>query len=134
VASTTTTTSAISLASTCYSYTIINDTTRLVTAAGASACDQSLFSANITLVRFSGAGGTEIVTTAPVINQCGTQATGCYNGTMPVSGMTVNGTVCYNWGSSTCNWSNMITVTDCNSYYVYGLIIPPVCNLRYCTT
>jgi hypothetical protein len=122
------------VASLCYSYTIINDATRLVTAAGGSACDQSLFSSSITLVRFTGAGGTKIVTTTPSIKQCGTQATGWYNGTMPAWGMTVNGTVCYSWSSNTCNWSNMITVTNCSSYYVYGLISPAHCTLRYCTT
>jgi hypothetical protein len=112
---------------------VINDTTRLTTATGGSACDQSLFSSNITLVRFSGSGGTQIPTTAPNSNQCGTAATGWYNGSIPASGVTVNGTVCYNWSSNTCNWSNMITVTNCSSYYVYGLIKPIGCSFRYCT-
>lgn len=131
---TTTATSTVSLPSICSSYTIINDTTRLVTAGSGSACDQTVFSSNIILVRFSGAGGTQIPTTAPSISHCSTDAPGWYNGLMPASGVTVNGTVCYNWSSNTCNWLNTITVTNCGSYYVYGLVSPPVCTLRYCTT
>lgn len=84
-------------------------------------------------VRFSGAGGTQLATSAPGSNQCGTQATGWYSSSLPTSGVTVNGTVCYQWSSNTCNWSNTILVTNCGAFYVFGLIMPPACNLRYCT-
>jgi hypothetical protein len=52
---------------------------------------------------------------------------------LPTSGARVNRTVCYQWTSNTCNWSNNILVTNCGSFYVFGLIVPPVCNARYCT-
>jgi hypothetical protein len=131
--STTTTTNAITSYSQCSSYTIINDTTRLTTAAGAVSCDWSTFNTSTTWVRFLGAGGTRLATSAPSSNLCGTLATGWYSGSLPSSGMTVNGTVCYVWAGSSCNWSNVIQVTNCGLFYVFGLIMPPVCYLRYCT-
>ena len=71
--------------------------------------------------------------TAPSIYRCSTHATGYYTETYPAVGSTVNGTVCYHWSSNMCNWSNLISVTNCNGYYVYLLTAPPVCQLRYCT-
>ncbi|CAF5154983.1 unnamed protein product, partial [Rotaria magnacalcarata] len=32
-----------------------------------------------------------------------------------------------------CTWSNTISVTNCGSFYVYELSMPPVCAARYCT-
>ena len=118
----------------CSSYTTINDATRLQTAAGASACDQSIFSSSTgTWVRFSGAGGTELATSAPGINLCGTQSTGWLSTALPASGATANGTVCFAWSSNTCNWNAAVLTTNCGSFYVYYLLAPPVCNARYCT-
>lgn len=116
----------------CSSYLSINDSTRLASSSSVALCDQSLFTSNITWVRFFSPGGTQLATTAPSTYQCGTHATGWYNGTMPSAGLTVNGTVCYNWGSN-CFWSNSILVTNCGGFFVFGLVAPPGCNLRYCT-
>ncbi len=74
-----------------------------------------------------------LVNSSPTTYRCNTHAPGWYGGSYPGIGLTVSGTVCYNWNSNTCNWSNLIQVTNCNGYYVYGLISPPVCSLRYCT-
>ena len=125
-----TTTSAFSQ---CSSYMVINDTTRLTTAAGALRCDSSTFNTSTTWVRFFGAGGTQLATSAPSSNLCGTLAPGWYSSSLPSSGTTVNGTVCYVYAGSSCNWSNEIHVINCGSFYVFGLIIPPLCYLRYCT-
>lgn len=127
------TTTTAAFPSQCSSYTTISDATRLTTAGGGSVCDSSVFSSSTTWVRFTAPGGTQVATTPPSANQCGTQATGWFNGTMPSSGSTVNGTACYVWGSNTCNWNNNIRVTNCGSFYVFGLILPPICNARYCT-
>ncbi len=117
----------------CLTYTTITDGTRNAAYTSASLCDTSVFTSTPQWVRFSGAAGTQISTSVVAINMCGTQATGHYTGVMPAVGATTTGTVCYYWSSNTCNWSNSISVTNCNGYYVYALIAPPVCNLRYCT-
>jgi hypothetical protein len=75
-----------------------------------------------------------IVTYTPAMNLCNTQAPGWHSGAVfPAVGGTASGTVCYNWSGYSCLWSNSISITNCNGYYVYYLIAPPVCNLRYCT-
>ncbi|CAF3969721.1 unnamed protein product, partial [Adineta steineri] len=130
----TTTTTSVALPAQCFSYTSITDATRLATYAGSgSVCDQSTFSTTPVWVRFSGAGGTMLVNYYPSIYRCHTDAPGWYTGSLPAVGSTVSGTVCYYWSGYTCNWSNSVSVTNCNGYYVYALIRPPVCNLRYCT-
>lgn len=80
-----------------------------------------------------GSGGTTIPTSTPATHRCGTDAPGWYNGQMPNTSSVINGTVCYNWAGNTCNWSNTIQVANCITYYVYQLVKPPVCTLRYCT-
>lgn len=124
---------AANLPSACSSYTTISDSTRSITYSGSSGCDQSTFSSSGTWVRFTGSGGTQIPTSAPAYYRCGTSAPGWYNGAMPSAGNTVTGTVCYYWSGNTCNWSNSVQVANCNSYYVYYVVRPPVCSLRYCT-
>lgn len=116
----------------CSSYVTINDSTRLSTSTGGSLCDTSIFTSNTTWVRFLPPGGTQIVTWNPSTNRCGAQVTGWYNGTMPSVGMSVNGTVCYSWNVA-CTWMNVIQVTNCGGFYVYGLIAPQGCSFRYCT-
>jgi len=119
----------------CSSHMEIDDETRNIAYSGKhKACDQSLFSSPPVWVRFTGASGSALVTGIPNINSCGTDAPGWFNGTYPVGvGSTTTGTVCYNWGSSSCSWSNQISVTSCNGYFVYKLTSPPACTLRYCT-
>ncbi|CAF4323525.1 unnamed protein product, partial [Adineta steineri] len=118
----------------CYNYTLINDPTRSVNVTTGSTCDQSLFNSSAMWVRFVGVGGTQIPTSPVGISRCGTSATGWYSGQMPTGvNTTINGTVCYNYASNNCHWSNSISVTNCGSYYVYELSAPPDCDLRYCT-
>ncbi|CAF1298784.1 unnamed protein product, partial [Adineta steineri] len=130
----TTTTTSVALPSQCFSYTSITDATRLMTyGVATSQCDYYYFLSTPVWVRFSGAGGTMLANYYTSIYRCNTDAPGWYTGSLPAVGSTVTGTVCYYWASNSCNWSNSVSVTNCNGYYVYDLIRPTVCNLRYCT-
>ncbi|CAF4670635.1 unnamed protein product [Rotaria socialis] len=74
---TTATTTAIQIAaagSECSSYTTISDSTRLTTATGGSTCDINYFSTTTTWTRFSGAGGTQLATSAPGSKYYGIQS------------------------------------------------------------
>ena len=128
-----TTTTTAPLPSQCSSYTSMADSTRNTAYASSSVCDSSVFGTTGIWVRFQSPGGTTIPTSAPSYYSCGTDAPGWYNGPYPSSaGSTTTGTVCYYWSGATCNWSNQISTTNCNGYFVFLLIDPPVCNLRYC--
>ncbi|CAF3661372.1 unnamed protein product, partial [Adineta steineri] len=129
---TTTTTTTTSTAAQCYSYTTMNDVTRLATAGSGYTSDYSLFSTG-TWIRFSGAGGTQITTSSPGQYHCTAQYTGWYSGSLPSSGETVNGTVCYTYSASSCYYANIISVTNCGSFYVYDLVNPSISYMRYCT-
>jgi len=119
----------------CFNYITITDGTRnAANTATPYVCDKTVFNSIVKWIRFSGAAGTQISTSVVPINHCGTCATGWYTGTMPAVGVTTTGTVCYYYSSNTCVWSNSISVTNCTGYYVYGLIAPPWCVSRYCTT
>ncbi|CAF1156564.1 unnamed protein product [Adineta steineri] len=119
----------------CSTATIITDATRNAAYTVASSlCDQSSGLSGTNWYRFSSGAGTILANYVVPINQCGTQATGSYTGAYPSTiGSTSSGTVCYNWSGNSCMWSNSISITNCNGYYVFYLSAPPVCNLRYCT-
>lgn len=116
----------------CSTYVLNTDVTRNVVYNATISCDSSIFGSG-QWVRFSGAAGTQISTSVVPSYSCGTHATGYYSGVMPAAGATATGTVCYNWSGVNCNWSNSISVTNCNGYYVYYLINTFSCSLRYCT-
>ena len=119
----------------CSSYNELNDATRLDSFSGGQAtCDQWDGFQN-GWYRFVGASGTQIATSAPPKNRCRTHATGWMQGQHPtVDEGAVTRKVCYHWGSNTCNWSNDIKVRQCpGGFFVYELVKPPVCHLRYCT-
>ena len=131
-----TTTNTPILSPQCYNYTLINDPTRSinVTSSGSSACDTNIFSSSPKWVRFVGSGGSKIPTSAVASHRCNTDAPGWYSGNMPIAvNATTSGTVCFAWGGSNCSWNSTISVTNCGSYYVYELVAPPACSLRYCT-
>ncbi len=122
------------MSSQCYDYTTIDDPTRSVNETSGQVCDQTFFSSGAKWVRFIGTGGTQIPTSAVGSHRCGADATGWYSGEMPnVLDETTNGTVCFEWSSSTCSWNTNALVTNCGSYYVYRLNPPTTCYLRYCT-
>lgn len=128
-------TATLVLPSQCYSYVPNTDGTRSISyGVRSSGCDSaSTFGSSPAWVRFSGAAGTVLASSAPSINSCSTDAPGWYTGSYPSAGGTTSGTVCYNWNGNTCNWSNAVSVTNCNGFYVYQLTTPPNCSLRYCT-
>lgn len=129
--STTTTSTTTTLPIECYSYTFINDVTRLTTSGLGSGCDNSF--STLTWVRFAGSGGSQLTTSPPTTYSCGTYYPGWYTGQMPARSMTATGAVCFVYLSYTCMWATGIYVTNCDTYYVYGLTNVPGCYMRYCT-
>jgi hypothetical protein len=118
----------------CSNYMRITDETRRSTHAHHTGCDNAIFKGEPKWVRFSGAAGTRLAPGPMEPFHCGTQGTGWYKGTYPtVAGATTTGTVCYSWPGNTCQWSNQISITHCNDFYVFSLRTPPACFLRYCT-
>ena len=99
------------------------------------ACDDAnALGSSAAWFRFLGIAGTILANAAPSVNSCsGTQAPGWYRDSYPIVGATTTGTVCYNWSGNTCFLSNLISVTNCNGYYIYLLSAAPTCSLRYCT-
>jgi hypothetical protein len=130
----TTTTSSV-LPTQCSTYVTNTDSTRLGHYSGSTTgCDNPTpFGSSPAWVRFTGAAGTMMASSVVPSNNCGTQATGWYNGSYPSVGSTITGTVCYNWISLSCWQSNIISVTNCNTFYVYQLPATPGCSYRYCT-
>ncbi|CAF3217794.1 unnamed protein product [Rotaria sp. Silwood2] len=118
----------------CWNYTLNTDETRHVNSLSTPKCDPNEFPYSPKWVRFSGAAGTMMATSVVPPNRCGAYYTGYYTGSMPTQpGETVTGQVCYNWSTSTCYMSNMISVTNCKDFFVYALSKPPNCSGRYCT-
>lgn len=108
----------------------LDDASRNVNNGGAYACDSGL---TAQWYRFVGGTGTQMPTSAPPVNSCGTQAPGWLNGTYPMIGEgIVTRQVCYSWKGNPCNWVNNIQVSNCGAYYVFLLFPSPSCNLRYC--
>jgi hypothetical protein len=113
---------------------MITDGTRNANYSGIRECDQTGALALVGWYQFSGAAGTRLANYAIPIHQCSTDAPGWYSGVYPSTAYsTMSGTVCYNWFSNTCYWSNSILITNCNGYYAFCLPPPPECYLRYCT-
>jgi hypothetical protein len=118
----------------CSTYTLISDNTRHSNYPANIGCDTAIFKNLPTWVRFSGGAGSRLVNKAAEPFRCGTQGAGWYRGTYPsLAGTTIKGTVCFSWPGNTCQWSNSISITNCNDYYVFALSAPPACRLRYCT-
>ena len=66
---------------------------------------------------------------------CNTWYTGWLNGHHPATaGETINGKVCFKFGSNPCLWETQIQIKHCTSYYLYYLVDAPVCPSRYCST
>lgn len=127
------TTTATPLPSQCSSYTIDSDSTRNTGFSSNSTCDSGVFGTSGVWIRFASPAGTIIPTSIPAYYSCGTDEPGWYSGAYSSTvGSTITGTICYNWASNTCYLSNSIQITHCGAYYVFQLVDPPQCNLRYC--
>jgi predicted nucleic acid-binding Zn-ribbon protein len=113
-------------------YTTITDARRNVTTTGGPyVCDNGLATG---WYRFSGAAGSYIPLSAPAKYSCGTHAPGWMNGSLPSeSDGIVARQVCYNWNGS-CSWPNNIKVVNCGDFFLYELVKPIACHVRYCGT
>jgi hypothetical protein len=117
----------------CFAYTTINDRTRNVNAVGSNVCDTSFMPGTVWYC-FIGENGTQMSTSPIGPNQSGTQVTPWYAGPMPAVSETItNGRVCFLWENNVCQWLNTISVTNCGSFYIYQLTMPPLYAARYCT-
>ena len=120
----------------CSNYTVNTEEDRSVSFPRAHAghkCDRG------TLVpgwyRFNGTAGSKIPSSCVAKNVCNTDATGWLNGAHPtLQEGVVSRTVCFHWGSNCCNWSVFIQVRNCGLFFVYYLVEPGHCSLRYCVT
>ena len=66
-------------------------------------------------------------------NHCGTHVPGWLAGPHPsVEKGIVWRKVCYHWDSSCCKTNTSIQIKNCGAFYVYRLVKPPECDLRYC--
>ena len=84
-------------------------------------------------IRFWGGTGTRLIDEPVEPFRCGTQGAGWYAGEYPKeTGETTVGEVCYSWPGKSCMWHNMISITECDGFYIFALRAPPACNLRYC--
>ena len=122
------------IGSECSSYILNNETDRGVLASqvGSIKCDWGLVTG---WYRFNSTAGTRMPTTCVSRYKCNTHATGWLNGTHPTPQESiVNRRVCFHWNSNCCNWDTTIKVRNCGLFYVYRLVNPPSCHLRYCVT
>ena len=85
--------------------------------------------------RFVGAAGTKMSTTRVPAFRCGTDWSGWLDGSHPtVKDGKVQRTVCFSDRPTGCKYSNIISVKNCGSYFIYELQQPANCNSRYCGT
>ena len=125
-----------SLADGCYNYTNLTDYNRKSSystpLAGPSLCDKGLIKG---WRRFAGAAGTKMPTTRVPAFKCGTDWSGWLMSAHPyVEDGEVPGKVCFSDRSTGCKGERGIFVKNCGSYYIYKLIPPQDCAMRYCGT
>ena len=117
----------------CSSYTELHQPDRNighVNPDGSGICDNAI---TIQWYRFVGAAGTSLPETCPPTNRCKAHAPGWLEvGHPTVADGEVTRKVCYTWNGNCCNWSNNIQVVNCGDFYVYKLVPPSACQLRYC--
>ena len=121
----------------CLNYTLDADGTRNIRyTASINFCDNVLPFNNATPIwfRFQDAAGI-VVANAPIPpNRCGAVATGWYAGQYPAAVFsTATSLACFYQTSNTCSSCTVMSVTNCQTYYVFSLLQPPSCNYRYCT-
>ena len=96
-------------------------------------CDSSLSEG---WYRFVGAAGTKIPTTRVTANRCGTVHPGWLDDTHPtVEDGEASKKVCFSGRSGNkCKEIKHISVKNCGFYFIYNLIGPLNCQMRYCGT
>ncbi|XP_022804932.1 pancreatic secretory granule membrane major glycoprotein GP2-like [Stylophora pistillata] len=97
-------------------------------------CDSVYLPAKKTWRRFVGDKGTRLPTTCVPEGHCNADSPGWLNGEHPnVTQGVVSMKVCFHKDGDCCHYHQFISVKNCGSFYSYGLVKPPACNLRYCT-
>ena len=79
--------------------------------------------------------GTQIADSIVHEDYCGTHAPGYIKSAAHPKTIDemVRAKVCFNWDSNTCKWSTTIKIRNCENFFIYYLVEPYVCRLRYCT-
>ncbi|XP_032220081.2 uncharacterized protein LOC5519385 isoform X2 [Nematostella vectensis] len=115
----------------CSSYKLLDSSDRAIKYTGKPfLCDQNMSPG---WYRFSGSAGKNMPTSCVPTMHCGTHAPGWLNGTLPkISEGAVTRQACFNWRNNCCFWKRDIKVRNCVGFYVYRLMKPPGCRLRYC--
>ena len=125
----------------CDDYFVLNDPTRNSEYLGADYSDN--FGYCFTSPGWQGAvwyrmaepAGTTIPEEPVDMYHCNTNYPGWLHGHHPsTAGETINGKVCFNDNGNTCHYETQIQIKHCTSYYLYHLVDPPMCELRYCST
>ena len=122
----------------CSNYTIDTDPTRNAVFYNSNItglCDDtSPFSNKPVWFRFLPPAGTAIINYTVPNGYCGTSAPGWYAGQYPSTIYTTATSIaCYVIGSNLCWQCNQMSVTNCNTFFVFGLPRSATCNCRYCT-
>ena len=121
----------------CLNYTINTDATRNAAyTASINLCDNVSPFNNITStwIRFQDPAGKQVVNSPIPPNYCGTVVTGWYAGQYPTTIFsTATSLACFYQTANTCASCNWMSVTNCQTYYVFSLAEPQSCNYRYCT-
>ncbi|KXJ18031.1 Fibropellin-1 [Exaiptasia diaphana] len=115
----------------CKNYKTLNrrDRAMNVYTSGVNRCDQWDISKG--WYRFEGGAGTAIATKCPSLYSCGTFHPGWMKGTHPSQAEVVTRQACYVVSGNCCGRNNNIRVRNCGGFYVYELVKPPACRLRY---
>lgn len=120
----------------CSNYTIDTDITRDVAYTNVSnLCDNTApFGVKPIWFRFEVPGGTMIANYSIPNGRCGTSAPGWYAGQYPSSTYTTATSIaCYMAAGNLCYYCNLMSVTNCNTFFVFALPKSPTCSLRHCT-
>ena len=127
-----------SLADNCYNYTNLTESDRKsnyrTPLNGPSRCDKELINIG-GWHRFVGDAGTKMPTTRVPAYRCGTDWSGWLDGAHPtVEDGEVLRDVCGSDRSTGCQLTLKISVKNCGSYFIYKLLGPKICPMRYCGT
>lgn len=121
----------------CSNYTNNSDATRnIVYTQSINYCDNTSPFNNQTSVwiRFLDPAGKVLINAPESPNRCGTVATGWYAGQYPAAAFTTaSSIVCFFDSSNTCSACRSISITNCQTFFVFLLPQPNACNYRYCT-
>ena len=123
----------------CSNYTLFDNQDRNInyTAGSSTLCDRGI---TTRWYRFGGDAGTQLPTTCVPRTDtnsliCHAHAVSWLNGAHPsVVDGNVTRTVCFSWAGNCCWHRKDIEVINCSFFYIYKLVSPTTCSVRYCGT